>query len=150
MDFALHPTLNADTVHVVDLNLCVVRLMNDRHYPWLVLVPRHADLRDFDDVPESDAAQLHSEIRAACAVVRGRYAPVKLNVAALGNQVPQLHIHVIGRFEVDAAWPRPVWGAVPPEPYSAAHLATEVDALRQALTTALAGTGRPAMRADGV
>lgn len=150
MAFALHPTLNSDTAHVVDLDLCVVRLMNDRHYPWLVLIPRHPDLRDFDDVPVQDAAQLDREIRAACAVVRARYAPIKLNVAALGNQVPQLHIHVIGRFEVDAAWPRPVWGVVPREPYAAAQLATEIEALRLAFTMAMATTGSQPLGADDV
>jgi diadenosine tetraphosphate (Ap4A) HIT family hydrolase len=150
MPFALHSTLNADTAHVVDLDLCMVRLMNDRHYPWLVLIPRYGNLRDFDEVPEQDAAQLDREIRAACAVVRARYAPLKLNVAALGNQVPQLHIHVIGRFEVDAAWPRPVWGVVPPEPYAAAHLATEIEALRRAFATAMATTDSQPRGADDV
>lgn len=149
MPFALHSTLDADTVHVVDLDLCAVRLMNDRHYPWLVLIPRCADLRDFDEVPAGHAAQFDREIRAACAVVRSRYAPVKLNVASLGNQVPQLHVHVIGRFEVDAAWPRPVWGVVAPEPYAAAHLATELEALRSAFT-ALATWDRQAPGTDGV
>lgn len=132
MSFTLHPTLAADTAVVTDLPLCTVLLMDDRHYPWLILVPRHAGLRDVDEVPEKDVPRLHQELRAACAVMRARYAPHKLNVAALGNQVPQLHIHVIGRFEVDGAWPKPVWGVLPREPYGATQLVAEAEALEKA------------------
>ncbi len=117
-DFALHPQLAADTLQVADLPLCRVLLMNDSQYPWLILVPRVADIRDIDELSSADSAQLNDEIRLACAALRACVTLDKINVASLGNMVPQLHIHVIARRTSDAAWPRPVWGVSPPVPYN--------------------------------
>ena len=115
--FELHPQLDADSFALAEWPLCEVRVINDANYPWLVLIPRRAGLKDFDDLTPEDMALAGEEIRKASGALRRLYRPDKLNVAALGNQVPQLHIHVIARFHGDAAWPNPIWGAVPARPY---------------------------------
>lgn len=91
--------------------------MNDSTYPWLILVPQRPDLRDLHDVPAADHGPLMAEISRASSALQQFVNPDKLNVAALGNMVPQLHIHVIARFTTDPAWPGPVWGVVPARPY---------------------------------
>lgn len=118
MAFTLHERLAADTLLVADLPLCRVLLMNDRRFPWLILVPRREGLRDFDDVAAAEKAKFHAEIDLASDVLREEAKAHKMNVAALGNMVPQLHVHVIARFPEDAAWPAPVWGVGTAEPYS--------------------------------
>lgn len=115
--FVLDPRLEADTVPVVDLPLSSVRLMNDATYPWLVLVPRRPGLVELTDLPPPMRALLIEEIAAAERALSAATACHKLNVATLGNQVAQLHIHVIARFNTDAAWPNPVWGAAPRTPW---------------------------------
>ncbi|MEX0837962.1 MAG: HIT family protein [Parvibaculum sp.] len=135
MSFELHERLAADTFRVADLTLCRVLLMNDRRFPWLILVPRREGLRDFDDVAAAEKAHFHSEIDLASAVLRAATSAEKMNVAALGNMVPQLHVHVIARFSGDAAWPAPVWGAGVVEPYAE----TEATALAEKLAQALHG-----------
>lgn len=117
ISFVLDPRLAADTSPVAELPLCRVLLMDDRRFPWLILVPRRADMREIVDLDEADAAALVAEIRRVSAALVDLLAPHKLNVAALGNRVPQLHVHVIGRSTDDAAWPNPVWGVGSPEPY---------------------------------
>ncbi|PKQ09151.1 MAG: diadenosine tetraphosphate hydrolase [Alphaproteobacteria bacterium HGW-Alphaproteobacteria-12] len=117
MAFTLHERLAADTYLVADLPLCRVLLMNDSRFPWLILVPRREDLRDFDDVSPPEKPNFHAEIDAASQVLRDATSAEKMNVAALGNMVPQLHVHIIARFAGDAAWPGPVWGAGDAEPY---------------------------------
>ena len=115
--FALDPRLAADTVEVGDLALCRVLLMDDARFPWLILVPRRADLTEFTDLPDPDAATLWQEIRIATGVMQALAKPDKVNVAALGNVVAQLHVHVVGRFRSDPAWPGPVWGFGTRTPY---------------------------------
>ena len=117
MTFSLHERLAADTFLVTDLTLCRVLLMNDQRFPWLILVPRRAGLRDFDDVAGAEKPNFHAEIDLASVVLRDAVGAEKMNVAALGNMVPQLHVHVIARFAGDAAWPAPVWGVGQAEPY---------------------------------
>jgi len=115
--YELHPQLAADTHPLAALELCELRLMDDANYPWLVLVPRVAGARELIDL---DAAQRHAltdEIDRAARLLRDAFRPHKLNVAALGNLVPQLHVHVIARDENDPAWPAPVWGRVAARPY---------------------------------
>lgn len=119
MTFVLHPQLAADTALVGDLALCQVRLMDDARYPWLILVPRRAGLRESYQLDEPDRARLWREADQVAAALARHLNADKMNLAALGNQVPQLHVHCIARFEGDAAWPRPVWGAVAPRPYEA-------------------------------
>lgn len=120
--FALHQRLQADTLFVARLDLCQVLLMNDASFPWLILVPERADIREIHELTVSDRGLLIEEIALASRVLEALYRPNKINVGALGNQVPQLHIHVIARYRDDRAWPGPVWGAVSPQPYSETEL----------------------------
>jgi diadenosine tetraphosphate (Ap4A) HIT family hydrolase len=134
MTWALHPQLAADTHHVASLALSDVLLMDNRLHPWLILVPRVAGAVEWLDLDGDDRHRLLDEVAAAGRALRALHAPDKLNVAALGNVVTQLHVHVIARFRSDAAWPRPVWGAVSAEPYPPDALASELAALRGAFT----------------
>jgi len=133
MTFELHPQLAADTVPVSDLDLCRVLLCTDSTYPWLILSPMRDGLRDFHDLEEADGVTAMQEIRQCSEALVALFGPDKMNVAALGNQVPQLHIHIIARFESDPAWPGPIWGKVPATPYDASALDALVDRLRSAL-----------------
>ncbi len=121
--FELHPQLAKDSIWLADWPLCQVRLCNDSNYPWFILIPRRADIRDVIDLPEHEQDLLWQESRRLSHYLKQDYAPDKLNLAALGNMVPQLHVHHIGRFISDAAWPAPVWGKVTACPYSAVQLA---------------------------
>ena len=114
--FELDPRLAADSVPVTDLPLSAVRLMTDGSFPWLLLVPRRPDLVELIDLSGDDQRRLMDEIAAVCHALRTVTDCDKLNVAALGNSVSQLHVHVIARYAGDAAWPGPVWGKVPPAP----------------------------------
>ncbi|CAA7617631.1 Histidine triad (HIT) protein [Magnetospirillum sp. LM-5] len=115
--FELHPRLTADTIPVTDWPLCRVMLMRDANYPWLVLVPRRHGVTEIHELDQSDRQTLIEEIAAASQRLQNLTQAYKINVAALGNVVPQLHIHVIARFTTDPAWPAPVWGKVPAKPY---------------------------------
>jgi diadenosine tetraphosphate (Ap4A) HIT family hydrolase len=133
-DFTLDERLAGDTVAVVDLPLSAVRLMNERSWPWLILVPRRSGLVELIDLDAGDRAGLMEEIARAAEALRRLYQPYKLNVAALGNVVPQLHIHVIARFRDDPAWPRPVWNVKPArEPYEDPALSETVRRIAEAL-----------------
>ena len=135
-DWTLHPQLAADTVPVGDLALSRVLLEKDANYPWLILVPRRPGLSELIDLPEDAQVQLLGEIRTAAAALRATVPCDKLNIAALGNMVPQLHVHVIARTTSDAAWPKPVWGAAPPRAYDAADMEALLGKLRTRLKTA--------------
>lgn len=129
----LHPQLADDTQPVVHLPLCDVRLMDDSNHPWLVLVPRVADAVELVDLDTAEQAALMAEIDAASRALQRVFKPYKLNVAALGNLVPQLHVHVIARFQDDIAWPRPVWGMATARPYEPEELVRRIERLRAAL-----------------
>ncbi len=131
-DFRLDPTLERDTLQVTDLALCRVRLMNDERFPWLILVPRRTECRELIDLADEDRRMLTEEIDRCTRVLRDHAAADKMNVAALGNQVAQLHVHVIARFENDSAWPGPVWGVGTPRPYPN-DAATQCAALARSL-----------------
>jgi diadenosine tetraphosphate (Ap4A) HIT family hydrolase len=109
--FALDPNIAAVSLMVAPLTLSDLRLMNDARYPWLILVPRIAGAVEIIDLAKRDRAILFEEITAVSAALRAATSCDKLNVAALGNHVRQLHVHVVARFRGDAAWPGPVWGA---------------------------------------
>lgn len=117
MAFELHPRLAADCIGVGDLPLCRVLLNNDARFPWCILVPRLAELRDLHDVPAAHRTALFGEIERVSLALQQIGQADKINVAALGNMVPQLHIHVIARRTDDAAWPAPVWSAGAGQPY---------------------------------
>lgn len=133
--FSLDPRLAADSTSLLELELCAVRLMEDARYPWLVLVPRRPGVVEILDLSAADQVLLWDEVRLCAAAMRRAVNPEKLNVAALGNVVAQLHIHVIGRFKADDAWPRPVWGVHPAVPYEAAGRAALSEKLLRALGT---------------
>ena len=114
--YELHPQLADDTAPVCDLSVCEVRLMDDANHPWLVLVPKLAGAVEIIDLSPAQRTQLSADIDAAARALKALFKPHKLNVAALGNQVPQLHVHVIARYTDDIAWPRPGGGAAHPRP----------------------------------
>ena len=126
----LDARLADDTAPVCDLKLCEVRLMDDANHPWLVLVPKVADAVELIDLGATQREQLSAEIDVAARVLKALFKPDKLNVAALGNLVPQLHVHVIARYTHDIAWPRPVWGAANARPYPPEQLVERVRLLQ--------------------
>ncbi len=125
--FTLDPRLETDTLPVGDLPLSSVLLMDDARFPWLILVPRRAAVSEITDLTEEDAQLLVSEIRLATRVMLDLSKPDKVNVGALGKVVPQLHVHVVGRFRSDPAWPGPVWGQGTRTPYPAHAAASLVE-----------------------
>ncbi|MBZ9539353.1 HIT domain-containing protein [Modicisalibacter tunisiensis] len=118
-DFTLDDRLAADTHFLADLPLCQVRLMNDARFAWLILVPRRNGVVEVGGLSEAEQARLWHEATRLGEALKADLDGAKLNLATLGNQVPQLHFHVIVRRHDDAAWPGPVWGVGTPEPYSA-------------------------------
>ncbi len=130
----LHPQLADDTHPLAQFPLCEVRLMDDANHPWLILVPRVENAVEIIDLDASQQAQLMQEIDRASRALQAAVKPHKLNVAALGNVVPQLHVHVIARFHDDIAWPRPVWGMATAQPYSPELLIARVEVLCDALS----------------
>lgn len=116
--FTLHPRLAADTLAVTDLPLCRALLMGNRLFPWLILVPRRPDAVELHRLAPADRRQLMEEIALASRVLEAEVAPDKLNVGALGNMVPQLHVHIVARRRDDPAWPGPVWGSGHAAPYA--------------------------------
>lgn len=135
--FELHPQLARDTFVLADLALSRLLLMNDAQYPWCILVPRVGGICEIYDLDEADQAQLLRESVDIGRALMRAFGGHKLNVAALGNVVPQLHLHHIVRFHGDPAWPAPVWGRNPPRPYDEAARRTFVERLAPHLTGAL-------------
>ena len=131
--WSLHPQLERDTLVLGDLPLSRLLLHNDGNYPWLLLVPRRAGASEIIDLDEADRAQLLNEIGRTSRALKEVTACHKLNIAAIGNVVPQLHVHVVARRRDDPAWPRPVWGAVPARSYDAAARDRLVAALRSGI-----------------
>ncbi len=134
-EFKLHPRLQADTLFIADLSLCRLLLVNDNQYPWTLLVPRRPDLKEAHHLSPKDQQQLQLESNTLCRAMESLFSPDKLNVAAIGNVVPQLHIHHIARFKTDVSWPAPVWGALPAVPYSQLEKTQLVTQLQNAIQT---------------
>lgn len=134
--FALDPRLAADTVPVAKLQLCRVLLMRDQRFPWLVLVPEREDLKELHDLTHADQRQIMNEVARASRVLERLFRPDKINVGALGNVVPQLHVHVVARKKEDPAWPAPVWGHGEKQPYDEAGLLVRLRRLREAFSEA--------------
>jgi diadenosine tetraphosphate (Ap4A) HIT family hydrolase len=132
-DWSLDPQLAGDSHPVAGFGLSELRLMDDANYPWLVLVPRAPEARDLIDLPREARMTLMDEIDAASRALQALFRPHKLNVAALGNVVAQLHVHIIARQLDDPAWPAPVWGRVQARAYEPEMLVQRVRALRTAL-----------------
>jgi diadenosine tetraphosphate (Ap4A) HIT family hydrolase len=116
--FTIDDRLLKSTEWVADLSLCRLFLQNDTRYPWFVLVPHIADVTEMYQLLDADQAQLMTEISLISRYLKEELSVHKVNVGALGNVVPQLHIHVLGRDPNDATWPNPVWGVGTIEPYS--------------------------------
>jgi diadenosine tetraphosphate (Ap4A) HIT family hydrolase len=129
--FAIHPQLARDTFPVGDLPLSRVLLMNDANFPWAIAVPRRPGAVEIFDLAAADRAQLMTEITSLGALLKELTGCDKINTAAIGNMVPQLHVHVVARSRTDPAWPRPVWGALPPRAYEAAAREHLLAALRE-------------------
>jgi len=129
-EFALHPRLAADTLFVADWSLSRVLLMNDARYHWIVLVPRRVGLCELHDVAVAERGLLGAEMMRASAGLKVLSGAAKINVGALGNLGPQLHIHVVARAPDDPAWPGPVWGHSPPEAYASSLAEPRIAALR--------------------
>ncbi len=117
-EFQLHPKLLSDTTCLGHLPLSRVLLMQERRYPWIILVPTYPDLKEITELSEADQGRLILESSSVARQMQRRLLADKINVAAIGNLVPQLHWHVIARFRDDAAWPAPVWGRFTPEAYT--------------------------------
>ena len=131
--FELHHQLAADTLWIGNLSLCRVLLMNENRYPWLILVPQRNEIREIYQLSTMERAQLWEESDLVSRQLMRLFKADKLNIAALGNVVPQLHLHHIARFKTDAAWPAPVWGQFKPEAYTQAAAEQLIQAMRQAL-----------------
>ena len=131
--FELHPQLAQDTLYLGNLPLSAVLLMNDDHYPWVILVPRRAGIDEIYRLSEQDQLQLAQETNGVSACMASLFAADKMNTAALGNMVAQLHVHVIVRFRGDAAWPKPVWGLHQAQPYGTQALSLQREKICAAL-----------------
>jgi diadenosine tetraphosphate (Ap4A) HIT family hydrolase len=131
----LHPQLRGDTMPVCDLGLSRVLVMNDANFPWLILVPRRAGVSEIFDLG-AERAILLEEVSLASRALKDLTRCDKLNVAAIGNVVPQLHVHIVARRKDDALWPKPVWGAAEPRAYEPVALERFTAAVRDRLRNA--------------
>lgn len=131
--FALHPQLASDSHPIAEFELSTLRLMDDCNYPWLILVPRVAEARELIDLDPAQQTDLLGEINRCSRALKSVFRPHKLNIAALGNLVPQLHVHLIARYTDDPAWPAPVWGRTHARPYEPEALVERVKRIRSAL-----------------
>lgn len=121
MSFELNNVLAKDCFVLGDFKLCRLLLMNDKQYPWFILVPRKMNVLEICELERDDLISYQIESNLVSRMIKSLFQPDKLNIASLGNVVSQLHIHHIGRFKDDAAWPAPVWGAKTPQPYTEAE-----------------------------
>ena len=133
MDFVLDAQLQNDCVFLGEMPLCRLLLMNDKQFPWFILVPRRVDVSELYHLSLKDRQLLMSESRDLSAALADGFNASKMNVASLGNMVKQLHIHHIVRYETDVAWPAPVWGKQSCKPYSE----DEIESIRQKVTALL-------------
>ena len=132
-EFKLHPRLIKDTFHIVDLKLSRLLLMNDSNYPWFILVPTRKNITELYELEKKDRLELNSEIDTISKKLSIHFNAKKMNIAALGNTVTQLHIHIIVRKENDAAWPNPVWNKTDTIPYKESFLFKLVKDMRKLL-----------------
>ena len=135
--FVLHPQLASDCIVVGQFELSTIILMNDRQFPWFILVPRREDVTEVFQLDQADRVQLMNESCWLAEALKDAFAADKINVAALGNMVSQLHIHHIARYREDPAWPAPVWGKLPAVPYNDDQLNECVTRLQTVLTSDL-------------
>ncbi|AOE50748.1 HIT domain-containing protein [Kangiella sediminilitoris] len=134
MSFKLHPVLANDCIVIGEFQLSQVLLMNDEHYPWVILVPMVAEISEVFELSQSQQTILAEESTFVLKAMSETFKADKMNQAALGNMVPQLHIHHVARFHDDAAWPAPIWGKVTPKKYSEQALQQMVADLHKAFS----------------
>ncbi len=127
----LHPQLQEDCFYLGKFELCQLLLLNDSQYPWCLLVPDRANIKEIYELSDDEQRQLIHESSQLAAGMMAIYKGDKMNIAALGNVVPQLHIHHIVRFRTDPAWPAPVWGKSSPQAYSEVAVQTTLQLLRK-------------------
>ncbi len=133
MAFKLHEQLAKDCRVLGNFTISQLLLMNDRQYPWCILVPRVANIHEIYQLSAEEQVEVARESALLGEILMSLYNGDKLNIAALGNMVPQLHIHHIVRFRDDAAWPKPIWGLNPPIAYSEAELETAASSISKAI-----------------
>ncbi len=127
--FLLHPVLSADTLPIATLPVSELLLMNDARFPWCILVPQLPGLTEWHHLPAEARLPFFDEMDRVSRCLLALPGITKINVGALGNRVPQLHVHVVGRHPADAAWPGPVWGSGAAVPYEAAKARELLDAI---------------------
>ncbi|MGR9054000.1 MAG: HIT domain-containing protein [Gammaproteobacteria bacterium] len=127
MSFRLHPQLAKDAIRIGRFDLCRLLLMNDSRYPWFILVPEVADISEIYQLEQDQRALLHQESDYLSERLARLFNADKMNIAAIGNLVPQLHVHHVVRYRSDAAWPAPVWGKFEAIPYAEAQLRERID-----------------------
>lgn len=132
-DFTLAPQLKADCFEVAQLTLSTLLLLNNYHVPWLILVPRCSNLTELTDLSASDQIELLAEINQITQLQNALFTPDKINTAAIGNVVSQLHIHIIGRYHNDPVWPAPVWGNIEALPYTKIQADQRINAIKKHL-----------------
>jgi diadenosine tetraphosphate (Ap4A) HIT family hydrolase len=132
--YQLHRQLKQDTHQIGQYELCDVLLMNDARYPWVILVPRVANTRELHELSDAQQQRLMQESSFTAKAMMALFSAHKMNVAALGNMVEQLHLHHVARFTSDATWPKPIWGVGDAEPYSDVAAKVMLSQLRQALS----------------
>lgn len=131
--FVLHQQLQKDCIALGQFSLCLLLLMNDANYPWFILVPQRNNLREIFDLSEEDQGQLMRESSQLARALATCFKADKINIAALGNVVSQLHVHHIVRYTHDPVWPAPVWGKLPAIPYQPAAVLSITDKLKTCL-----------------
>jgi len=132
-DFQLHPRLHQDCFTVGRLALSQVLMMNDSQYPWFILVPRRPEILEIYQLTEDERHILLAESCALAETMQAIYRPDKLNIATIGNLVPQLHVHHVARYRTDKTWPAPVWGKLPAQAYTQQQAELQISRLREAL-----------------
>lgn len=131
--FELHPRLAADTHIVGEFELCLLLLHRDANYPWFILVPKRPEVMEIYHLSESERIQLMGESCQLAEALVDVFSPDKINIATLGNMVPQLHMHHVARYTSDGAWPNPIWGALPAKEYGSSELAHRMDLVANVL-----------------
>ncbi len=129
----IHSTLEKDSILIGRFGLCQIRLINDSNYPWVLLIPERENITEIHQLSIEDRRLLTEESALLSATLAHLFNADKMNIAAIGNHVPQLHIHHIARHKTDPAWPAPVWGKLPTKPYTAADLEETADKIADAL-----------------
>ncbi|WP_305907150.1 HIT family protein [Methylomarinum sp. Ch1-1] len=137
MNFQLHPRLEQDCIEIGRLSLSRLLLMNDSQYPWCILVPEREDISEIYQLSPTDQQQLQQESCLLSKTLAEIYNADKMNIAAIGNMVPQLHIHHIVRYRNDRAWPAPVWGQFDAIPYGKKQLKEQISVIKLAMKAAL-------------